>query len=249
MSLGAAGALSFFAPRAHAEDKDRDEVASRELDPEDGAVKPDPEDIRTGHFLVRAGGGVWLPSPTFTPGVLGRLSGFDGAGLVRVNVDYALNRYLLIGLEGDYAQLFGPSTACGDCSGDTYALGGRFTFTPTMGSAMKPWGSFGLAYRRANLSLASLDGSSPDLRPGVDAFEFFRLAVGATHYPVSSFGIGGFVGLDVGLRDLSDPTGYAAFAAGLSLVFDPLSIGTSVSPATTPQTAANEGRRRARNPP
>ena len=70
--------------------------------------------------------------------------------------------------------------------------------------------------------------ASDDDRTGIDVA---RLGLGGDFFPTASFGFGPFIETDIGVRVDPDTTGYAAFLAGLRLTFDPLRMGTEISPA------------------
>ena len=71
----------------------------RDLEPEDGLPKPDPDDLRTGHLLLSLGGGVWTPSAGYTPNIdgFGRL---DAGGTVHLDVGYGLSRHAVLSATG-----------------------------------------------------------------------------------------------------------------------------------------------------
>lgn len=194
----------------------------RKLTPEDGLPRPDAEDLRTGHWLLSAGGGVWVPSPSFTPNLPG-LGTLDAAGSVDLRVGVGLDRYLVLGLDGGYARLVGAT--CDGCYGDSFDVGASLAFFVAQGFAFEPWASYGVGYRHTTLSL----GAAPTTT--FHALEFARLAIGGSYFPVASFGLGPYLGADLGLRNLGGaPVFYAAFDGGLRLTFDPVRIGTTVRP-------------------
>jgi hypothetical protein len=94
----------------------------------------------------------------------------------------------------------------------------------TQGFAFDPWASVGAAYRHTFLTLEAQPETS------YSAVDFLRLGLGGDYYPVSSFGFGPFIEIDVGAREFSVPIFYGVFQAGMRLTFDPFRAGTSFSP-------------------
>ena len=113
------------------------------------------------------------------------------------------------------------------------AVGGAaIAYHLAQGFAFDPWASFGVAYRHG---FATYDGDAvPETVTATDvdysALDFTRIGLGGTFFPVSVFGFGPYLELDVGVRDFSDPVYYVAFHTGLQVTFDPLNAGTTAAP-------------------
>jgi hypothetical protein len=193
----------------------------RKLQPEDGLPKPDADDLRAGHWLIAAGGGVWVPSPSFTPGIPA-LGAFDAAGAVDLRLGVGLDRYVVLGVDGGYARLVGAS--CDGCSANSFDVGASLSFFIAQGFAFEPWASYGVGYRHTSIALGGAPGHA------FHALEVARLAIGGSYFPIASLGFGPYVGTDLGFRDFGAPVFYAAFDAGLRLTFDPVRIGTTLRP-------------------
>lgn len=202
-------------------------VDDRDLQPEDGLPKPDPEDLRTGHLLLSVGGGVWAPSAGFTPFIdgFGRL---DVGGTVHLDVGWGLSRHAVLSATGGYSRVVGAN--CEGCSADSIDAGLRITGIISQGFGFEPWASYGLGYRYTALSFG--DGPVSEGAPDgtVHALDLARLQLGGNYYPIPSFGFGPYVGADIGMRGFSSPRAYAAFHGGLRVTFDPMRIGARATP-------------------
>ena len=207
-------------------------VDDRDLQPEDGLPKPDPADLRSGHLLLSAGGGVWAPSQGFTPNIegFGRL---DVGGTVHVDVGYGLSRHAVLSATAGYSRMVGAS--CDGCGADSIDAGLRITGIIAQGFGFEPWASYGIGYRFTSLSFGEGPaGTNPDDLDGtVHGLDVARLQVGGNYFPLASFGFGPYLGADIGLRDFSSPTVYGAFHGGLRVTFDPMRIGATARPGTT----------------
>lgn len=216
-ALGLASTAQADEPPEEVEEVEDD----RNLQVEDGLPKPDPEDLRTGHWLISAGGGVWVPTAPFSPDIPG-LGNFNSAGTVSLQLGVGLSRSFVLGLDGGYGRFFG---ACEGCNGDSFQVGLSATAHLTQAFAFDPIASFGVGYRRTSIS-----AELPVETPAFDSFDFARLLIGGIYYPVSSFGLGPVMGLDVGVSDFDDPEVFAAFTTSLRVTFDPMRMGTTVAP-------------------
>ena len=192
-------------------------------DPDRPVARADAEDLRGGHFFIRAGGGVLTPSAAFVPRIA-ELGAIDVGGGFNAELGVGLNRYLVLGLRGGMALFPAFLGPCADCGVTSIDVGLDIATHFAQGFALDPWASFGAAYRHSIIGLSS--------RPNVTAhiLEFTRLRMGADYFPTASFGLGPYVELDVGARNPSSPSFYAMFQAGLRLSFDPPAIGTSFVP-------------------
>ena len=191
--------------------------------PEDGFAREEAADLRDGHLLLAASGGVFAPSAPFTPAIP-ELGSLDVGGTAHLHIGYGLGRYLVPTLDVGFARLPALDTECGSCAATTIDAGLSLAFHLTQGFAFDPWISYGVAYRH---TLLSLETTESDSQSGLD---FMRLAIGADYYPVPVFGFGPYIETDVAFRGFSDPVFFAIFHAGLRVTFDPFRGGTSFAP-------------------
>jgi hypothetical protein len=201
-----------------------------EIDPDEGIARPDAPDLRSGHIIVRAGGGLWVPSSPFAPAI-DELGSLNVGGAFHGQLGVGLNRYLVLHGSGGMGVVSSSDTTCDGCGATTIHAAAGLEFHVNQGFAFDPWVSYGMGYRHTILGLAEQDNLS------LKAFEFMRLSIGGDYFPTASFGLGPYMEVDVGVRQLGDPVYYAIFQTGLRLSFDPVAIGTSFTPGQE-QTAA-----------
>lgn len=190
--------------------------------PEEGIPRPAAPDLRTRHWLLSAGGAVVAPSSGFAPSV-GDFGAFSvGAGL-RGALGFGLARHVLLRADGGAAWLTG-ATGCDDCSALSGDVGLGLVYVLAQGIAFDPWIGYGAGYRYA-------ESQRPDFSASSHGVDVARLSLGGDFFPLPSFGFGPFIEADIGVQVDPETTGYAAFLAGMRLTFDPLRIGTEISPA------------------
>jgi hypothetical protein len=187
--------------------------------------RPLPRDDRTGRVSAFAGAGVIVPGGDLGGGLtLAQVAnaGFGGQAGVAVG----LTRYSGLELRGQFFQLT-PSGECPDCQSQMFAVGLGLTYHAAQALAFDPWVRFGAGYRGLAVSgpLASIQRAVPDAGTfhGVDVASF---TMGGDFYPVSWFGLGVFLGGDVGVMvaaPSSDARGavYGLFQAGLRIALEP----------------------------
>ena len=224
-------ATSASAADEPADPEDTTEAAQPEdIDPDAGIARPDAPDLRSGHVVIRGGGGLWVPSNPFAPSI-DELGSLNLGGAFHGQLGLGLNRYLTLGATGGLALIPSSDTDCGGCGATSIEAGLDLEFHINQGFALDPWVSYGMGYRHSILGLAEQENVT------LQAFEFTRIGLGADYFPTGSLGFGPYMQVDVGARDLSDPVFYAIFQLGLRVTFDPMAIGTSFSPGQE-QTAA-----------
>jgi hypothetical protein len=208
---------------ARADDADGPD-SSQADDPDRAVARPDAADLRHGHWLLSVDGGVWAPSMGIYP-TIPEIGVIDAGGTLHGHVGVGLGRYLVLNVDGGFA--YGPSTNsatdCSSCGLWSIDVGPSLAFHLTQGFAFDPWVSYGLGYRHTILSLDS--GNEP-----VKAVDVAKLAIGGDWYPDPLFGLGPYIGTDIGVRTSGEVSGYGIFHAGLRLTFDPLGSGTSFTP-------------------
>lgn len=213
------------------------EADDEELGPEAGAKRPAGPDDRSGHVLLHGRAGFSVP--------FGALSTDLAAGRVvsagpafGAHAGIGLSRVTVLELSGSYAMLPAAS-GCSGCSGRSFDLGLGFVYHAAQGIAFDPWISYGVGYRRADLSWSEEAPLSAELSDGTfHGLDVARIALGGDFYPVPSFGVGAFAELDVGtyLSRPGEGTGAAAygfFQFGVRLAFDPVPRQSPQVPAAT----------------
>lgn len=227
LALGALapGALAAEDPAAGTgtDNQQAEQKKAEETDPEKGIARPDAPDLRGGHVIIRAGGGLWVPSSPFTPAI-DELGSLGVGGAFHGQVGVGLNRYLVLHGSGGMGVIPSSNTSCDGCGATTIHAAAGLEFHIDQGFAFDPWVAYGMGYRHSILGLADQDNQS------LKAFEFMRLSLGGDYFPTASLGFGPYMEVDVGVRQLDDPVYYAIFQTGLRLSFDPAAIGTSFSP-------------------
>lgn len=222
--------ISAASASAAAQPNDEEESAEakpkKARDPDEGIARPDADDLRSGHFLISVSGGAWIPSNPLFP-AFAELGDPNAGGTAHLHLGIGLNRYMLLELAGGFAMAPSAVDTCDGCSATSIDAGGSFIFHPTQGFAFDPWIGYGVGYRHNILSLDTEDA------PATSAFDFTKISLGGTYFPVPVFGFGPYLETDVGVRDFNDPTFYAAFQIGMRVTFDPLRSGVSASPAAT----------------
>lgn len=222
--LSGASATALAQPEA--DDAPEEAKPKKVRDPDEGIARPDAEDLRSGHFLISVSGGAWIPSNPLFP-AFAELGDPSAGGTAHLHLGLGLNRYMVLELSGGFAMAPSAVDSCDGCSATSIDAGGAFVFHPTQGFAFDPWISYGVGYRHNILSLDTEDA------PATSAFDFTKVGLGGTYFPVPVFGFGPYLETDVGVRDFDDPTFYAAFHIGMRVTFDPLRSGASASPAAT----------------
>jgi hypothetical protein len=193
-------------------------------DPEAGRRRPDAPDLLAGHFLMALDGGVWVPSSGLLP-EFPELGDVEVGGTAHLRLGMGLNRYLVLGLDGGFANVPRHSDTCDGCGVWSIEAGAHLAFRLTQGFALEPWASYGAGYRHNLVMLAASEET-------VSSVDVAKLALGADWYPSSFFGFGPYIETDIGVRVSGDVAGYAVFHTGLRIAFDPVRAGTQVSPVT-----------------
>ena len=185
---------------------------------EDGPKgRPDQTDLRSGHLLMYAGGGLWIHDNLPDQPQLGNILLGPTA---QVRVGFGIGRLAVLGLDGGFNHATGDCPNCGVYS----VSGGAFIAAHvSQGFAMDPWVSYGAGIRYNAFQLVA--GDKTEL-----SVDVAKLALGADFYPVPSFGFGPYLGLTLGVRRFDEPASYAIFQTGLRVAFDPFRRGTQLSP-------------------
>jgi hypothetical protein len=204
-----------MAPRASAESKQTDATAKAEK------ARAISEDLRYGHWLISARGGLWLPSSSLIPTGLG-LSPLIAGGGAHLRVGAGVNGYLLLFAEGGVGHATGGS-ACAVCRATSVDAGLGLAVHLTQGFAIDPWISYAAGYRHTFLKVDDVPVAVSS--SSVPAFDFTKIVLGVDYYPAAVFGFGPFFATDVGVRSFSEPVVYADFQAGLRITFDPRRAG------------------------
>lgn len=217
------------------------EADDEELGPEAGARRPAGPDDRSGHVLLHPRVGFAVP--------FGSIAADLGAGRVisagpafGAHAGIGLSRVTVLELSGSYA-LLPAASGCDGCSGQILDLGLGFVYHAAQGLAFDPWISYGVGYRRANLSWSADAALGPEIADGTfHGLDVARIALGGDFYPVPSFGLGAFAELDVGTYlsrpgESSGAAAYGFFQFGVRLAFDPVPRQGTQAPAA-PTTAA-----------
>lgn len=197
------GALLFTAPvLAWAETTD----AELEEDPslEGPAAAPAPDRVARA-FRLGASLGVAVPA-----GYLGyerpfrqfasEGASFGGAAELGISRSFALAAF------GAY-EAYGAPSACPDCTATGLVGGLGLVYHLAQGIAVDPWVRYGVGYRSAAVSVPEQQAAPLLGGPSSGTFrslDVVSLAIGADYYPLPTFGLGIFAGLDVG-RSFSRP--------------------------------------------
>ena len=193
-----------------------------------GAIDDMPEDLRSGHFLIYAGGGF-----AFMPDALAAAEspdpnvGLGAAGQLTLGV--GVNRFLVLGLDGSVARAGAGDDGCSECSVTTVGAGMGLAYHPTHAFALDPWIRYAVGYRFTSTSYQLSDGGEIT-SASESAIDFAKISLGGDFYPDPVFGFGPYMALDLGLNRLDDtPQLYGNVQLGLRLVFDPMRGGTTVN--------------------
>lgn len=218
-----ASVRAFAADEPSDPDPEAEDAKPEPIDPDAGIARADRPDLRGGHVVLRGGGGLWVPSNPFAPGI-DELGALDVGGAFHGQVGVGLNRYLVLAATGGLALIPSTNTDCDGCGATSIEAALDLEFHVNQGFSLDPWVSYGMGYRHSILGLAAQEDVT------LQAFEFTRIGLGADYFPTASFGFGPYLSVDVGARDLSSPVFYAIFQLGLRVSFDPVAIGTSFTP-------------------
>jgi hypothetical protein len=209
----------------------------RPVEPGEGHPVPPARDERTGHVYVRGGTALVLPAGSIRSEVPTNALVGPGLGFV-AGLGVGISRHAEIDLLGTYALMQAAggegNGRCKGCKGDHASLSLGLVYHLAQGIALDPWMRFGTGYRTARY-----EGSSPQLTyfvPGrFHGWDIAQISMGATFYPVSSFGLGPFFEADMGTYlnrpslagNPGGPRAYAFFQLGLRLEIDPARWVTS----------------------
>lgn len=215
----------------------------RPIEPGEGRPGPYAPDERTGHVYIRGGTALVLPAGSIRSEVPANAVVGPGIGFLG-SVGVGISRHAELDVMGGYAlmQRAGGQGGgqCVGCKGDHASVSLGLTYHLAQGVALDPWMRFGTGYRTASYA-----GTSPQLVNHLVAGRFHgwdvaQISLGATFYPVSSFGLGPFFETDLGSY-LNRPAAngyaggarvYAFFQLGLRLELDP--VRWVSKPAPTP---------------
>ncbi len=207
--------------------------------PREGTARDAAPDERTGHVYIRAGTDLEIPSGFIRDNVA--INDVIGLGIgVDAALGVGLSRHAEIDIAGNYAFMESAGR-CPTCTGNAGAIGLGFLYHLAEGTALDPYARLGVAYRTA--SYASGVGAPASLVPGrFHGIDFMDLRLGATFFPVPSFGLGPFLAANVGTyvarpaaSDGSSGAGraYAFFQLGLSFELDPVRFAAKKSRTKT----------------
>jgi hypothetical protein len=238
VALAVAGSMS-AARDAHAQDSAQlPPVPSMDIEEREGTPRPAAPDDRTGHVYIRAVSGLLLPAGFVRKDAALTDVMVYGLG-VGGTLGVGISRYAEMDVTGIYGFFAAPSD-CEDCSSDTVAGSLGFTYHLAQGVALDPWMRLGAGYRTMSMDVTNPGSSTPT--PGrYHGVDFLQIGLGATYFPVSSFGFGPYAEADVGTmvsRPSPDPGAarvYAMFHLGLRFEIDPVRWGQSDTPAAPPK--------------
>ncbi len=135
-------------------------------------------DLVGGHLQMGVNAGYAFP--------FGRLSDeashLDRAGrggVFGVDVNYGLDRFVFVGVYGQYG-LFGDSSNCDGCSATEWGVGLQTTYHVVQGLKIDPWISYGVGFRQLSTK-SDADSYS------YGALEWMRLSVGTNWFATSTF--------------------------------------------------------------
>jgi hypothetical protein len=163
---------------------------------------PSAHDTLSGHFQLGAGAGAKWP--------FGSHSGTLATGLgLNLDLGFGISRNVLLGLWGEY-DTYHTHSACGVCSGSSFAGGPLVRYHVVQGTRFDPWGELAVGMRSTKIDVRgdSKTHTGPD---------FLKLTLGGDWYPTSNFGIGPYVTFDIGTYGSSSHSG---LGTGLRLVLD-----------------------------
>jgi hypothetical protein len=214
-----------------------------EIDPEAGRPREAAKDFRSGHVVVAPRFGVVGPTGTIATRTIGisettrEITALDLAGTgpaVGGVLGVGLTRHVVLEASGSYAFLSG-SARCATCTARVFDVGLGLSYHLAQGTALDPWLGFGVGYRNQRYQVEGAVAGSAHVAQAYHGLDVARLALGADYFPVSFFGFGPFLGVDIGTNlrfPSADQSGsvYAFFQAGLRVVFDPLRISATAPP-------------------
>ena len=178
-------------------------------------------DLRSGQWTISAAGAFATPTSKLLGSSVPAGSLRFGAG-GRARLGWGVNRHLNLGIDGGFTRLL-PDADCEGCGASVIDVGASLQYHVMQGFAVDPWISYGVGYRHILLNAGNVD----ETLSGIDVA---RLALGADYYPAPWFGIGPYVGADIGLRDTDESSVYGVFHTGLRITFDPKNRGVQLSP-------------------
>lgn len=165
-------------------------------------------------------------------------TGIGAAG----SVGLGLSRSTELSLRGGWAKLSAASR-CEDCGGSTARVGVGLTYHLAQGVAFDPWARFGAGYRNTSIDAdGARSRAAREVTTGsYHGFDFAQLALGTVWSPLSAFGFGPFLAMDLGsYAGRPDGAGsasvYAFFTAGIEVQLMPSRGGAAT--ATTARAAA-----------
>lgn len=224
-ALLVAWAPSAFAQTSTSPDDDEDPVEAPP-EPGEGLPRGTAPDLRRGALLVSVGSGLF--APVYGPLTTVDLSTALAPGLgFRGSLGLGLSRHVVLDLGGSYG-LLSAGDSCSTCSGNSLTFGFGLTYHLAQGIAFDPWASFGINYR--SLTFVDPERSARNGAGTYSGWDFARIAVGGTYYPVSFLGFGPYLEASFGgFRLLPDGRSnggnYAFIDFGLRVTLDPLRPG------------------------
>ncbi|MES1178846.1 MAG: hypothetical protein ABUL62_31285 [Myxococcales bacterium] len=173
-------------------------------EPDQPALEPIPSahDNLAGHFQLGAGAGAKWP--------FGSHSGALATGLgLNLDLGFGISRYVVLGLWGEY-DTYHTHSACGDCSGSSFAGGPLVRYHVVQGTRFDPWGELAVGMRSTKVDIHgdSKTHTGPD---------FLKLTLGGDWYFTSNVALGPYVTFDLGTYGTSSHSG---LGTGLRLVLD-----------------------------
>lgn len=220
-----ASAPSAFAQTSSSADDDVEPVEAPP-EPNEGLARSSAPDLRRGALLISVGSGLFAPAYDTLPALDLSTALAPGLGF-RGSLGLGLSRHVSLELGGSYG-LLSAGESCSTCSGNSLSLGVGLTYHLAQGIAFDPWASFGVNYR----SMTFVDpGRSKESGAGTySGWDFARIALGGTYYPVSFLGFGPYLEASFGgFRLLPDGRTngavYTFIDFGLRVTFDPLRPG------------------------
>jgi hypothetical protein len=222
--------LVAVAPHAFAEAPTDSEEAEEPVDPPrepgDGQSRAAAPDLHRGALLISMGTGLFAPAydtlgaidlnTALAPGV-----GFRGA------LGLGLSRNVSLELGGSYGLLT-AGELCTTCSGSSLSVGVGLAYHLAQGLAFDPWASFGVNYR--TMTINDPGRTTANGAGDYSGWDFARIALGGTYYPVSFLGFGPYLEASFGgfrlLPDGRTNSGvYTFIDFGVRVTFDPLRPG------------------------
>ncbi|HRI69730.1 MAG TPA: hypothetical protein PK156_36120 [Polyangium sp.] len=229
-SVLVAAALLAWAPGAYADapesEEGPEEVVQPPPEPGEGLPRSMAPDLRRGALLVSFGTGLFAPAYDTLP-TLDLPTAFSPGVAFRGALGFGLSRHVSMEVAGSYGFL-DPGESCTTCSGSSLNLGVALTYHLTQGIAFDPWASFGVNYRTMDLHIPG--GRAADGSGSYSGWDFARIALGGTYYPVSFFGFGpyleaSFGGFRLGPDGRTESGVYSFIDFGVRVTFDPLRPG------------------------